>query len=71
MKTIIVAHDRSQGLTVVLRSFDDAAEAAVCVSDLEDRFAEHPDVDVEAYLFDTVAEFLQTFPRYARGPGVV
>ena len=67
MKTIVVAHDRVQGVTVELRAFDDPAEAAVLVSELEDRFGEHPDVDVEAYLFDSVEEFLRTFPRYARG----
>lgn len=70
MRTIIVAHDRVQGLTVALRAFDDPSEAAVFVSELEDRFAEHADVDVEAYLFDSVDEFLRTFPRYAKGPGV-
>lgn len=64
-----MAHDRVQGLTLALMAFDDPADAAVFVSELEDRHGEHPDVDVEAFLFDSVEEFLRTFPRYAKGPG--
>lgn len=60
-----MAHDRVQQVTIELRAFDDPAEAAVFVSELENRFGDHADVDVEAFLFDSVEDFLRTFPRYA------